>query len=284
MLLSSYLLSAVCCISAIAAHPESRPKVVKVAIINGQKYELREIVDKAKLPKEDGKKNVEKNWQKKAFEARSMQPTKQTLDKQSLKPSHHHRHRHGKHHPHHPHHPHHGHRHHRKHRRCPCSRRRFNKAALFRTKPSFIKVVIVKETTTVDPNQKPLFKEIETTTNVYMKSRSKPFHKVSSSSTKAIVVAPMKKNQDKKKAGRPIIKAQAHKEGPVVKNLDDNQLVFFLLGMCSMLGFFAFVKGLMFLFRNDADQKEGYLKLDVEENSALIKEEQNGVSPAINQV
>lgn len=95
----------------------------------------------------------------------------------------------------------------------------------------------------------------------------------------------MKKNNGKK-AGSPIIKAQAHKEAPVVKNLDENHLVFFLLGMCSMLGFFAFVKGLMFLFRNEAnDQKEGYLKLDVEENSALIKEEQAAaVAPAINQV
>lgn len=293
MLFSTYLLSAICYISAVAGHKENEgPKVVRIAIINGQKYELKAIVEKAK-PKKEEKPFVasamEKNWQKKPFGPRSMS-TKEMAPAQnkevSHKPDHHHRHRHGHHH--HPHHPHHGHhhhrRHHRKHHHCPCRGRRFNKAALFRTKPSFIKVVVIKETMTVDQDQKPLFKEIETTTNVYMKNRNKPFHKVSSSSNKAIVIAPKKMKKSKDNA-RPIIKAQAMKEETPVKNLDENHLVFFLLGMCSMLGFFAFVKGMMFLFKNDSDDsKHGYLKLDVEENATLLKEEQNVVAPAINQV
>jgi hypothetical protein len=84
------------------------------------------------------------------------------------------------------------------------------------------------------------------------------------------------------KGGSPTIKAKAVKGEDLAKNLDENHLVFFLLGMCSMLGFFAMVKGIIFLLKND-DKKEGFLKLDVEENAALIKEEQK-VLPAINQV
>lgn len=252
----SLLLSLVAA-AAEVQQPAQAVKVVRVAVINGKKYEMREI--KPTPPAHASKPH----WNKAAFSAPEgpVQHGK----------GHGHHHRHGRH-------PHHGHsrrhprhRHGRRHPRHRHGRRHPHRGVPRRA--NFVKVITRTERIMVDAHMRPIFKEHGVVTNLYLKAPNKPFQKLSTSRSKNVLL-------DIRKQAAASMKAAAMRGPKKAPKLTEKEFTafIFLLGMSSMLALVAFFKGAKLLLRSDETKRGGYAKLSgKDENKILLETEEKGI-------
>lgn len=302
--------SVVCITLASALMAKEVIKTVKVAVINGKRYELHEMPENKKpehkeMHKEAPKRRVNKpHWQDKPYMKKPLVVTNH--DNMKFNEMHkNHNNSHVVHHPRHPHrpqrphHPRHKHGHRRPHRpRCQ-HRACMLKASRRTSRKAFFKVVSVKEREVLNANAQPIFKEMNTTTSFYVKIRGKPMHKLGSTHSRAVLLDNRQAmmNQTHKpvhhKAESKIFRAASaptHEQPkePGMPRLKEGDRMFlcFFLGMLSMLGFVALYKGILFLFAPEdyEEGKSGYNKLPSDDNKLLIETEEKKAStesPAI---
>ncbi len=135
----------------------------------------------------------------------------------------------------------------------------------------FVKVTNVKENVMISSEMEPIRKEITTTTSLYMKQKGMPFKKISSATQKNLIME--KKTTAEKKVKS--VKSEKNEK----LNETDKLIIFYLLGMASMLGLFGFYKGISFLLSDDNGSfKGGYNKLPMDENKILLDIESKNTS------
>lgn len=227
--------------------------VVKVAVINGKRYELKELPEP--IPSPIINRKVRKpHWSKLNFQPQPPRhaPTKinGNMARQQKK-------------------------------KCPI-RRRFQKA------PVFIKVIRVHERVVVDSHHHmPIYKVVKTCNRLYLKRPNKPLKRISGNASKKVFGNKEKMREAFERKQQHQKQHQQHQQQhqqqakKMSGKMDgfkesDKQFIMFLLGLSSALCLFGVYKALLYLFSNDDahHHKGGYGKLSMDEDKILLEVEE----------
>lgn len=234
--------------------------VVKVAVINGKRYELKELPTDPVVPEmmKMNKRIKRPHWSGASFHPHApphkgpeTQKEDHTASNNECKKK-------------------------RKNGKCPVRRR-------FRKVPVFIKVIKVHERVVVDPHHHiPIYKVVRTYNRLYLKAPKKPLKRISSTADKKVFGNKEKMKEYFEKGQQQQATSKVHKannEGRFKET--DKQFIMFLLGMSSTLCLFGIAKALMYLFSPDEQKHHtSYSKVANDENRILLEvEERSQNSP-----
>jgi len=229
--------------------------VVKVAVINGKRFELKELPADLAVPEmmKMNKRVKKPHWSGASFHPQASLHKGPEAPKEDRPVSYDSKRM-------------------RKNDKCPV-RRRFRKA------PVFIKVIKVHEKVVVDPyHHFPICKVVRTYHRLYLKAPKKPLKRISSTADKQVIGNKQRMmeffEKGKQQQASSKVDMANNSNGGRFKDTD-KQFIMFLLGMSSTLCLFGIIKALVYLFSPDEQKHHSsYSKVANDENRILLEVEE----------